>query len=153
MSGHDKIFESRYKRQVERAAILQQRWEQVMNLSENFYNSLVVTQRRTDVDVSTWSSPTDSEGSAKDMDYQQPRPGCSHRHDTVTFTFSRRVMECVDICSTADRLELSNNQVTAVVSVTLKAIGADLDKIVISASTTRQNRMPIRYHISQEYMT
>ena len=31
MSGHDKIFESRYKQQVERAGRLQQREEQVMN--------------------------------------------------------------------------------------------------------------------------
>ncbi|KAG0714022.1 hypothetical protein GWK47_014951 [Chionoecetes opilio] len=86
------------------------------------------------------------------MDYQQPRPGCSHHQDTVTLTFPRRVMECVDICSTADRLGLSDNQVTALVSATLKAGGADLDKFVISTSTTRRNRMLTRYHISQEYM-
>ncbi|KAG0721287.1 hypothetical protein GWK47_046750 [Chionoecetes opilio] len=61
-------------------------------------------------------------------------------------------MECVDICSTADRLGLSDNQVTALVSATLKAGGADLDKFVISTSTTRRNRMLTRYHISQEYM-
>ncbi|KAG0711398.1 hypothetical protein GWK47_020676 [Chionoecetes opilio] len=58
--------------------------------------------------------------------------------------------ECVDICSTADRLGLSDNQVTALVSATLKAGGADLDKFVIF--TTRRNRMLTRYHISQEYM-
>ncbi|KAG0730213.1 hypothetical protein GWK47_028706 [Chionoecetes opilio] len=61
-------------------------------------------------------------------------------------------MECVDICSTADRLGLSDNQVTALVSATLKAGGDDLDKFVISTSTTRRNRMLTRYHISQEYM-
>ncbi|KAG0714767.1 hypothetical protein GWK47_013487 [Chionoecetes opilio] len=44
------------------------------------------------------------------------------------------------------------NQVTALVSATLKAGGADLDKFVISTSTTRRNRMLKRYHISQEYM-
>ncbi|KAG0713169.1 hypothetical protein GWK47_016806 [Chionoecetes opilio] len=69
-----------------------------------------------------------------------------HTHqDTVTPTFPRRVMEWVDICSTADRLGLSDNQVTALVSATLKAGGADLDKFVISTSTTRRNRMLTRY--------
>ncbi|KAG0723598.1 hypothetical protein GWK47_042397 [Chionoecetes opilio] len=67
-------------------------------------------------------------------------------------TMTKRVMECLDICSTADRLGLSDNQVTALVSATLKAGGADLDKFVISTSTTRRNRMLTRYHISQEYM-
>ncbi|KAG0706298.1 hypothetical protein GWK47_024335 [Chionoecetes opilio] len=152
MSGHDKIFESRSQQQAERAARLQQREEQDMNLSQNFYNFSAATQRRTAADVSTWADPTDSEGNAEDMDYQQPLPGCSHHQDTVTLTFPRRVMECVDICSTANRPGLSDNQVTALVSATLKAGGADLDKFVISTSTTRRNRMLIRYHISQEYM-
>ncbi|KAG0719363.1 hypothetical protein GWK47_007297 [Chionoecetes opilio] len=85
------------------------------------------------------------------MDYQQPRPGCSHHQDTVTLTFPRGVMECVDICSTADRLGLSDNQVTALVSATLKAGGADREtSFFISTSTTRRNRMLTRYHISQE---
>ncbi|KAG0725795.1 hypothetical protein GWK47_037899 [Chionoecetes opilio] len=144
MSGHDKIFESRSQQQAERAARLQQREEQDMNLSQNFYNFSAATQRRTAADVSTWAEPTDSEGNAEDMDYQQPRPGCSHHQDTVTLTFPRRVMECVDICSTADRLGLSDNQVTALVSATLKAGGADLDKFVISTSTTKRNKMLTR---------
>lgn len=70
----------------------------------------------------------------------------------MTLTFPRRVMECVDICSTTDHVELYDNQVTAVVSATLKANGADLDKFVNSTSTTRRNRMLIRYHIIQGYM-
>lgn len=122
----------------------------------HFHNFSAATQYRTADDVPTFADSTDSEQNVEDlsdMDYQQPRPGCSHRQDTVTLTFPRRVMECVDICSMADRLGLSDNQVTAIVSATLKAGGADLDKFVISASTTRRNRMLMRYHISQEYMT
>ncbi|KAG0717168.1 hypothetical protein GWK47_055016 [Chionoecetes opilio] len=66
MSGHDKIFESRSQQQAERAARLQQREEQDMNLSQNFYNFSAATQRRTAADVSTWADPTDSEGNAED---------------------------------------------------------------------------------------
>ena len=40
-----------------------------------------------------------------------------------------------EICSATDRLSLSDNQTTAMVSAVLKAGGADLDDFVISAST------------------
>ncbi|KAG0727935.1 hypothetical protein GWK47_033561 [Chionoecetes opilio] len=100
-----------------------------------FLQFFIATQRRTAADVSTWADPTDSEGNAEDMDYQQPRPGCSHHQDTGDSHISQEGHECVDICSTADRLGLSDNQVTALVSATLKAGGADLDKFVISTST------------------
>lgn len=61
-------------------------------------------------------------------------------------------MECDAICNTADQLGLPDNQVTALVSAILKAGGADLDKLVISRSTTRHNRMLSRYNISKSYM-
>ncbi|XP_076061448.1 uncharacterized protein LOC143037211 [Oratosquilla oratoria] len=86
------------------------------------------------------------------MDYQQPRHRCSYHEDTVTMTFPRRVVECDAICNTADRLGLSDNQVTALVYAILKTGGANLDKLIISRSTTRSNRMLFRYNISQSYM-
>ena len=90
-------------------------------------NFLAATQNSTAADVLTESKPTDGEESAMDMDYQLHRSGCLHHQDTVTLTFPKIVMECSDICSTADQLGLSDNQVTAVVSATPKAGGADLD--------------------------
>ena len=47
-------------------------------------------------------------------------------------TFPRRVMDCVDICSTVDRLRLSDNQVTALVSATLKADGVEPGQLLSS---------------------
>ena len=60
MSGHDKIFESWSQQQAERAARLQQRAEQGMNLSQNFYNFSAATQQRTAVDMSTWAAQVDT---------------------------------------------------------------------------------------------
>ena len=112
MSGHDKIFETRSKQQLERGEILQQK-----------------EKRGPQLICPCVIAPPTVKGNADDVDYQQPHPGCSYHQDTVTLTFPKRIMECVDICSTADRLGLSNNQVTAEVSATLKAGGADLDNL------------------------
>ena len=60
MSGHDKIFASWSQQQAERAARLQQREEQGMNLSQNFYNFSVAIQQRTAADVSTWAGQVDT---------------------------------------------------------------------------------------------
>ncbi|KAG0727833.1 hypothetical protein GWK47_033796 [Chionoecetes opilio] len=54
-------------------------------------------------DVSTWADPTDMKGMQRTWITNKPRPGCSHHQDTVTLTFPRGVMECVALCSTADR--------------------------------------------------
>ena len=87
-----------------------------------------------------------------DADYQQPVPGCSF-DDFVMLKFPKKIMECEDICSASDRLALSDNQVTAIVSAVLKAGGADLNHFSISCSTTRRNRMMVRYNICHSQMS
>lgn len=61
-------------------------------------------------------------------------------------------MERGAICNTADRLGLPANQVTALVSATLKAGEANLDTLIISRSTSRRNRTLSMYNITQSYM-
>lgn len=121
--------------------------------TNNLYHFSATAERETATHL-TWADSTDSEGTTEDnqdMDYQ-PVAGCSQHQAAVTLTFPRKIMECLEICNAADRLALSDNQVTTMVSATLKAGGADLDNFVISTSTTRRKRMLTRYHLSEEYM-
>ena len=89
-----------------------------MSSPSNLHNFSTTTLQRIAADESAWAYPTynNSKDSAEDMDYEQPRPGCSHHQELVTLTFPRRIMDSVDISSTGDRLGLSDNQVTASVS-------------------------------------
>ena len=109
-----------------------------MRSPSNLHNFSATTQQRIAADESVWADPTytNSKDNAEDMEYQQPCPGCSHHQELVTLTFPKRIVDSVDICCTADHLRLSDNQVTPLVSSTLKAGGADLEQFVISVSTT-----------------
>ncbi|KAG0717686.1 hypothetical protein GWK47_053904 [Chionoecetes opilio] len=56
-------------------------------------------------------------------------------------------MECVYICSTADRLGLSDNQVTALVSATLRLVGADLAIVISNLNNeTEQDADKVPHH-------
>ena len=70
-------------------------------------------------------------GTSEGSEYTEPTPGCSSKPSTITLHFPWSVMTSEEICSTADRLSLSDNQTTAMVSAVLKAGGADLDDFVI----------------------
>ena len=61
-------------------------------------------------------------------------------------------MDNGDICNTADRLGVSKNDVTALVSSKLKAGGAGLEKFIISVATTKPSRMMTRYQINLEHI-
>ena len=64
--------------------------------------------------------------------------------------FSRDIMEDEGICAAADRLGMSDNQVTAVVVAVLKAGGADVMKdFNISRSTTRRKRICARLNVME----
>lgn len=147
MSGHDKVFEKKYTEK---------------NFREEREKRLLssVTAAAAEVgEISTDDVSENSHGSAisECSEYTEPtpgspRPGCSSKPSTITLHFPRSVMTSEEICSTADRLSLSDNQTTAMVSAVLKAGGADLDDFAISASTTRRKRINTRYNLSQSYM-
>jgi len=143
MSGHDKVFESKSCRQSER----RQKEQLRKNAQEN---------ETLDTDVLT-SLTTDDE----DDDYRsndstvseyQPIPQSSDKETTVLLKFPRKIMESEEICNAADRLCLTDNQTTAIVSAVLRAGGGDLDDFTISRSSTRRNRMAVRYNLSQQQM-
>ena len=87
-----------------------------------------------------------------DADYQPESSSTAQYANMVNLAFPRKVMECDEICNTADRLALTDNQVTAMVPAVLKAGGADLNSFVISYSTTHRQRMVSRCAISESYM-
>ena len=142
MSGHDKVFEKKSREKSFR----EEREERM--LSSVTAAAAEVGEISTDEDSQNSQGSGTSEGS----EYTEPTPGCSSKPSTITLHFPRSVMTSEEICSAADRLSLSDNQTTAMVSAVLKAGGADLDDFVISASTTRRNRINTRHNLSQSYM-
>ena len=56
-------------------------------------------------------------------------------------------MECDEITTAVDRLKLSDNQTTMIVSAIIKAAGGNLDDFDVSRSTKRRKRMSNRQHI------
>ncbi|KAG0729571.1 hypothetical protein GWK47_030039 [Chionoecetes opilio] len=153
MSGHDKIFESGSQQQAERAARLRAERGTRYEFVTKFLQFFSCQQRRTAADVSTWAAPKPT---VKGMQrtwlpttsswmFTSPRHCDSH--------ISQEGHGVVDICSTADRLGLSDNQVTALVSATLKAGGADLGQVChLNLNNETEQDAGQGTKISQEYM-
>ena len=142
MSGHDKVFEKKSREKSFR----EEREERMLSS---------VTAAAAEVGkISSDEDPENSQGSgtSEGSEYTETTPSCSSKPSTITLHFPHSVMNSEEICSTADRLSLSDNQTTAMVSAVLKAGGADLDDFVISASTTRRNRINTRHNLCQSYM-
>ena len=89
----------------------------------------------------------ESTGTSEGSEYTETIAGCSSKPRTITLHFPRSVVISEEICSIVDRLSLSGNQTTAMVSAVLKAGCADLDHFVISASTTRRNWINTRHNL------
>ena len=70
----------------------------------------------------------------------------------VTLQVPRKIMECDELTTAADRLKLSDNQTTMIVSAIIKAAGGNLDDFDVSRSTTRRKPMSNRQHIAENIM-
>ena len=64
--------------------------------------------------------------------------------------FPKNIVADKGICAAADRLGLSDNQVTSLVVAVLRAGGADIMDFTISRCTTRRNRICNRLNIQEE---
>ena len=62
----------------------------------------------------------------------------------------KKIMEYDEITKAADRLKLSDNQATMLVSVVIKASCGNLDDFDISRSTTRRSRMCNRQQVAED---
>ena len=142
MSGHDKVLE---KKATEKS--FREKREEKMLTS--------VTATAADVgEISSHEDPENREGTgtSEGSKYTKKIAGCSSKPSTITVHFPRPVMTSEEICSAADRLSLSDNKTTAMVSAVLKPEGADFDHFIISSSTTRRNRINTRHNLCQSYM-
>ena len=141
MSGHDKIFENKVHRSLKRkrGVKLQSKSEALECLAD------ISTGRESGSDDNDESEKT-IEIAEEDADFKI-NERCD-KHDYVTLSFPRKIMQCEQITEAADRLKLSDNEVTMIVSSVLKAAGGDLDQFDISRSTTRRNRMANRLKLA-----
>ena len=59
----------------------------------------------------------------------------------VTLKVRKKIMQCDQITSAVDRLKLSHNQTSMIITASIKAAVGNLDNFDISRSTTRRTRM------------
>ena len=142
MSGHDKIFETKA-------------WNKIIR--ENRQLELLIAKNAEDVSTTIdINDDMDMDIVDDDHEYEDNDTSFTHSYSTCTkdkrvlLEFSRDIMEDEGICAAADRLGMSDNQVTAVVVAVLKAGGADVMKdFNISRSTTRRKRICARLNVME----
>ena len=69
----------------------------------------------------------------------------------IIFTAPRDIMDNHEIGAALDRLKISDNSATMLISSLIKACNGDVNDFCLSRSTTRRSRIASRFKISQKY--
>lgn len=154
MDGHDKIFETKAEMLLARQAREARIREREENRAER--------QRETAAEGAACLLELDSytqmsegeECQELDPDFEVKLPDDEKPADTefVSLRMPKKIMQCDEITSAADRLKLSDNQATMLVSAVIKASGGNLDDFDISRSTTHRSRMCNRQQVAENAM-
>lgn len=145
MDGHDKVFETKAEMQAARLRRSQTQLITEVGTSASVASNMVLLERESDLESQTEQSADDS---ADDEDFQIHES--STRADFVNLNLPKKLMHCEDITAAADRLKLSDAQLTMILSAVVKAGQGNLDNFDISRSTTRRSRMANRLKISED---
>ena len=70
------------------------------------------------------------------------------KSDTITLEVPKKILNNPDLCTMADRIGMSSNNVVGLLSTVLKAGGGDLNEFSLSSSTAHRGRTKLR---QQEY--
>ena len=92
--------------------------------------------------ASSTASSSPSSATSSDTDFTPKRPCTTPRSSGITLHLPKDILKRVG--PTADRLGLSNNQLTAVTAVLTNHGGGDIEDIPLSKSTTRRSRIQAR---------
>ena len=146
MDGHDKVFETKAELQADRVRRSQ------LNKPESATKMDTVSLTSADMVALECESYTQSqdEQSIDDSDIDFPLDESKLRSDFISINLPKKIMQCADINSAADRLRLSDSQLTMIISAILHAGNGDLNKFDLSPSTTRRSRIASRQKIANE---
>jgi len=151
MYGHDKVFETKAEMLVARHA-REARIKECKETVEEMHGADAVEEPQ-DSDLSSENEDSVSmEDVNQDLDYHAELTEKVIADNFVTISMPKKIMQSDEIANAADRLKLSDNQVTMLVSAVIKASGGNLDEFDISTSTTRRSRMCCRQKLAEEVM-
>lgn len=154
MDGHDKVFESKAKWQA--ARLLRSKGQLTREAGAGGLASSDMVTLECETDSQSQSSDIDSQDEHRidDNAYDVDRDYHSHesnaRTDFVNLKLPKKIMQCVEITAAADRLKLSDTQITMIVSAVVKAGHGDLNNFDVSRCTTRRNRIANRQKIADD---
>ena len=150
MNGHDKVFEEKAKVKLVRV-----RRELFRRGNSNTENAeLENDDNDSQDDDNDTPEVTGVAGDNNDTDVDEDFVAADvkrRKRETnqfVKIALPKKIMECIEITTAADRLKLSDKQTTMLVSAIIKAGNGNLDDFDISRSTTRRCRMANRQKLS-----
>jgi hypothetical protein len=145
MSGHDKVFEEKLHKQVVR-------YKQQEGRAHKEGDRVAAKVEQKD----TVESDEDDEENMEVESDEDFMPGTtcnsvqhSPGNDYISVQVPKKFMQCEESTSAADRLRLTDSQLTMIVSAILKAGKCDLSNFYISRSTSRRSRMAKRQMIAE----
>lgn len=155
MDGHDKIFETKAEMLLSRQARearIKEREENHVGMRKAAVAEGVSEAAGLLLELDSDAEMSENEDCMElDPDFEVSLVGNEKQDDTefVSLRMPKKIMQCDEITKAADRLKLTDNQVTMVVSAVIKASGGNLDNFDISRSTTRRSRMCNRQQVAE----
>lgn len=152
MSGNDKIFAAKKRQQevrVEKQTCKQGRLTACEpSSSDSMLQSSVVAETSTEEETEENTDPQED----TDLD-ASIRPGrYTSKNPYVTLQLPRRILQESSVKELADRLRISNNEITSVVAAVLRSANppADLSEFRISRETARRVRASHRRQVAAD---
>ena len=147
MDGHDKVFETKAEMQAARLRRSQDQLMPEADAGTSGASDMVALEGESDIESQDAQSVDDNE---EDVDRDFQSHTCNTRTDFVNLNLPKKIMQCEEITAAADRLKLSDIQITMIISAIVKAGNSDLNNFDVSRSTTRRNRMANRQKIADD---
>ena len=140
MSGHDKIFKTKVLNKMEREMKQTKR----MRKQEDESSASTSCQQYDNADMEIID-----ESERNDPTFIPHMQADRLQDEEIHLIFPRKIMEDEGICAAADRLGLSDNELTMIVTSVINAGGGDISSFTISRSTVRRRRMCNRLNVKE----
>lgn len=148
MDGHDKVFET--KAEMQAARLQKYHVNTKVEAACLTLSNMVALECESDVFQSQSQSQEGQSVDDSDFDIDFPQDESTIRSHFVSINLPKKIMQCEEINAAADRLKLSDSQLTMIISAIVQAGHGDLDSFDLSLSTTRRSRIASRQKIAND---
>ena len=150
---HDKVSSMIGEDKVLHGQLLQQQIRQQRNTAALYtFDEMKVSSVELSEDESLSMALRSNSASSSSTEFEDKDSQSAAPAREIIFTASRNIMDNNEIAAALDRLKISDNSATMIISSFIRACNGDVNDFCLSRSTTRRSRIASRFKISLEVL-